>query len=156
MSLGLNANLGWKLGVDTSKVTIPGNLKGKVENRDTMKAFITLPDYQFELGRCDTIATGKGDSFALWTIEKPALKQTHSTEFAIIFKVPKKVKQIELEGRLWAQPNINLLVANLQHVAKKLKQAIRALLYLDDDKRKPEERLPIGDHEEWKPLLLPK
>ena len=66
MSLGLDGDLNWKAGIDGSDIPVmeelPGQVKGNISIKETLKAFITVPNYSYELGRNDIAATGEGNS----------------------------------------------------------------------------------------------
>ncbi len=53
--VGLNGNLDWSIGVDSSQLaqllpSIPDNLKASVATKDNFKAFLAVPAYRYELG----------------------------------------------------------------------------------------------------------
>ena len=146
MNLALNGNLEWAAEVDVPDLSmladLPQKVKANVANKNELKAFITVPDFSFKLGRAEIVATGKGNAECFWRIEKPELQQAQTVQFGVVFKVPQGTTTIELTGLLAADPDIKWLVANVRNVIEDLSDKLQTLL-----RRK--ERLPIGDHEKW-------
>jgi hypothetical protein len=155
MKMGLNGNLDWDAGVDMKALPkgllekLPGQIKTKIVNKNKLKAFIAIPDYAYKLGRSEIAATGEGNSSTFWRIEKPELKEAQTTQFGIVFKVPKGTTSIDLIGRVVVEPDIPWLVANVRDVFENLSAKLKALLRRREDKRSKAERLLIGDHEKW-------
>jgi hypothetical protein len=133
MSLGLNGNLDWGVGVDATKAAeitkLPGELQASIANKNEMKSFIVMPDYRYELGRFDVAAFGAGNSECYWHIQEPDLQKTLTVPFAIVFKVPKGTESITLHGLAWAEPKMSWLTENVRNVfgdlGDKLKGALR-------------------------------
>ena len=153
MSLALDGNLDWSAGLSTQDISIleglPTEMRARVTNTDQLKAFITIPDYIYSLGRTEIAAIGEGNSECFWRIEKPELRKVQSVAFGVVFKVPKDVMSIELTGLVAAEPSINWLITNLRIVFEDLSEKLQRLLRFKDSERRGKERLPIGDHEKW-------
>jgi hypothetical protein len=132
MNIGLNGNLDWTAGVDTSALTaalgqeIPGEIKAKIVNQNQFKTFITMPSYKYEFGHFEILANGVG-STAYWRIQDQALKKTGTVEFITVFQVPQGVQEIELVGRAFVEPNVNWLFANIRDVAGELSDKYKQL-----------------------------
>lgn len=156
MNLGLNANLDWSLGVDASKLAeiahLPGELKANVASKNEMRAFIVMDDYPYEAGRFEIFAQGSGSSKCFWRIEKPELQKMATVKFAIVFKVPKGCKSIDLSGIVWAEPNINWLFENIEVVFSALSERLKNLF---PDREKAASSLARTASEQWT-LTLPK
>jgi len=128
---------------------LPAKIKANIANKNKLKAFITVPEYSFKLGRVEITATGEGNSECFWRIESMDLKKTQTVQLGIVFKVPKNTTSIELTGKLIAEPSYKWLIANLRDVFEYLSDGLKYLLCLQDEKRTNKERLFIGDHEKW-------
>lgn len=156
MDIGLNGNLDWKAGVDTSDLTAvleqaPGELKGEITNKNEFKTFVAMPAYKYEFGLFEILATGVG-STAYWRIQDEALKKTGMVEFATVFKVPKAVQELQLMGKAWVEPDVNWLFADVRDVASELSDRFKQLFR---NKEEAANRFARGDAEEWQ-LQLPK
>jgi hypothetical protein len=156
MDIGLNGNLDWTAGVDTSAITavleqVPGEIQGEVANKNEFKAFVTMPAYKYEFGLFEILTTGVG-STAYWRIQDEALKKTGIVEFATVFKVPKAVQEIELVGKVWVEPNVNWLFADVRDVASELSDRFKQLF---QDKEAAANQFKRWDAEKWQ-LQLPK
>ncbi|MDY6939314.1 MAG: hypothetical protein SWY16_16810 [Cyanobacteriota bacterium] len=155
MDLGLNENLDWNIGLDTSNVAllekIPGNLKANVTSKSKLKALVAIPNYAYDAGRFDIVAQGKGNSTCYWYIQEPDLLKLTTVQFAIVFKVPQNVKSIGLRGTVWAEPSINWLTAEIRDVFSELADRFKNLLRRKDEVASQFSR---GDAEEWT-LRLP-
>jgi len=155
MNLGLNGNLEWVAEMDSrdlptaSHEEIPGRLKSNIGGKGEIKAFVIIPDYSFELGRVTVAATGEGGSECRWRIDKPEIQKAQTIRFATVFKVPKGTKSIEIVGRVWVEPSMSWLTANLGDVYDSLRDKVKRLFMMNDEDRKGVDRLPIGDHERW-------
>lgn len=155
MNLGLNENLEFSAGLDTSTfaelANIP-NFNASVSTKNELKAFIAVPDYTYEGGFFEIIAQGSGSSECFWRIEEADIQQMATVKFAIVFKVPKQCKSINLHGTVWAEANMDWLFADIRDVASELKENLKNLF-----KRKNEaaKELSRGDEKEWT-LNLPK
>jgi hypothetical protein len=157
MDVGLNGNLDWTVGVDSSQLAqllelLPGELKANVDNKDNFKAFLAVPAYQYELGHPEILTNGEGNSTCYWRIQDRDLQKIGTAQFAIVFKVPKGTESITLEGKVWAEPSINWLTANLEDVAAKLSENFQNLLGQGNEAIS---RFARGDSERWT-LILPK
>jgi hypothetical protein len=156
MDIGLNGNLDWTAGLDTSALTavleqVPGEIKGEVANKNEFKAFMTMPAYKYEFGLFEILTTGVG-STAYWRIQDEALKKTGMVEFATVFKVPKTVQELELVGKAWVEPNVNWLFADVRDVAGELSDRFKQLFR---NKEEAASRFARWDAEKWQ-LQLPK
>lgn len=157
MDVGLNGNLDWSIGVDSSQLAqllelLPGEVKANVNNKDNFKAFLAVPAYQYELGHPEILTNGEGNSTCYWRIQDNELQKIGTAKFAIVFKVPKGTESITLEGQVWAEPSINWLTANLEDVAAKLAENFQNLLGQGNE---AVSRFARGDSERWT-LILPK
>lgn len=149
MYLGLDDNLNWSLGVDipnleSKAATLKTNLN--IAHKNELKAFITMPDFAFHLGRFDIAATGEGNSECFWRIDKSEIQNLLTAHFGLVFKVPKDVTSLELTGTVIANASVDWLISNLRDVARDLSDHLKELLRRI---RKKERELPIGDHEKW-------
>jgi len=155
LNLGLNGNLEWEMGVDASKAAeitkLPGALQAHVGNKNEMKSFIVVPDYNYEVGRFDIAAYGEGTSECYWYIQEPDLQTMTTVQFGMVFKVPKTTDTVTLHGVAWAEPDMNWLVANLRNVRNFLKEKFVTLLKRRNEVSKQFAR---GAAEEWT-LTLP-
>jgi hypothetical protein len=157
MEVGLNGNLDWNVGVDSSQLaqllqSLPGELKANVANKDEFKAFLAIPAYRYELGHPEILTNGEGNSTCYWRIQDQELQKIGTAKFAIVFKVPKGTESITLRGTAWAEPDINWLTADIKDVFGELSDGLKQLLR---QKNKEASRFARGDAEEWT-LTLPK
>ena len=157
MEVGLNGNLDWNVGVDSSVLAqllqlLPGELKANVANKDDFKAFLAVPAYRYELGHPEILTNGEGNSKCYWLIQDQELQKIGTAKFAIVFKVPKGTESITLQGTAWAVPNMNWLTADLEDVVAALGDRFQRLLGQGDDAASQFAR---GDAEKWT-LTLPK
>jgi len=157
MDVGLNGNLDWNVGVDSSQLaqivqSLPGELKANVANKDDFKAFLAIPAYRYELGHPEILTTGEGNSTCYWRIQDQELQKIGTAKFAIVFKVPKGTESITLRGTAWAEPDINWLTADIRDVFGELSEQLKQLLR---QRNKEASQLARGDAEEWM-LTLPK
>lgn len=157
MELGLNGNLDWTMGVDGSQLdnflqVVPAELRANVGSKDDFKAFLAIPAYRYELGHPEILTNGEGNSTCYWRIQDSDLQKIGTAKFAIVFKVPKKTKSISLEGKVWAEPDLNLLTADIRDVFGDLSDRLKQLLR---QKNQEASRFARGDAEEWV-LTLPK
>lgn len=157
MNIGLNGNLDWTVGVDSSALTsvleqVPGEIKGEITNNNEFNAFMVMSAYKYEFGHFEILATGKGGSTAYWRIEDQALKKTGTVEFATVFKVPKAIQQIELVAKAWVEPDVNWLFVDVRDVAGELSEHFKQLLR---NKEEAASKFVRWDAERWQ-LQLPK
>jgi len=158
MDVGLNANLDWNLGVDSSQLpqlleSLPGELKANVSNKDDFNAFLVVPTYRYELGHPEILTNGEGSSTCYWRIDAQELQKIGTAKFAIVFKVPKGTESIILRGIAWAEPDINWLTANIRDVFGDLSDRFKQLLR---QKNKEASRFARGCEAETWTLTLPK
>lgn len=150
LSLGLDSNLAWTVGLDTGVVTniidVPAELKANVDNKNNLKAFITVPDYRYEIGRFEITALGEGGSDCYWRIEESDLQTMPQVQLAMVFKVPKGSKSITLRGAAWAEPSMAWLTANLRNVFSDLADRLQTLL---KGREKSANQFARGAAEEW-------
>jgi hypothetical protein len=156
MDIGLNGNLDWMAGVDTSALSavldqVTGEIKGEIANKNEFKAFVTMPAYKYEFGLFEILTTGVG-STAYWRIQDEALKKMGMVEFATVFKVPKAVQELELVGKVWVEPAANWLFADVGDVASELSDRFKQLF---QNKERAASRFARWDAEKWQ-LHLPK
>lgn len=158
MEVGLNGNLDWNIGVDSSKLAeleelLPGELKANVGNKDNFKAFLAVPAYQYELGHPEILTNGEGNSNCYWRIQDRELQKIGTAKFAIVFKVPKGIESVTLLGTTWAEPDLNWLTGDIRDVFGDLPDQLKQLLR---QKNKVASRFARGvDRERWE-LILPK
>jgi len=156
MDIGLNGNLDWNAGVDTSDLMAvleqaTGELKGEITSKSEFKTFVAMPAYKYEFGLFEILTTEVG-STAYWRIQDEALKKTGMVEFATVFKVPKAVQELELVGRAWVEPDVNWLFADVRDVAGELSDRFKQLFR---NKEEAASRFARWDAEKWQ-LPLPK
>ncbi|BDA68825.1 hypothetical protein CAL7716_029910 [Calothrix sp. PCC 7716] len=155
MNLGLNENLQWSVGIDTSTFAeladIP-DFNASVSTKNELKAFVAVPDYTYEGGFFEIIAQGSGSSECFWRIEEADIQQMATVKFAVVFKVPKECTSINLHGTVWAEANMDWLFADIRDAASELKQTLKNLFKRKDEAAK---ELSRGDEKQWT-LNLPK
>jgi hypothetical protein len=158
MNLGLDANLNWKVGVDTSRLSQliekAPELQANLENKNEMKSFIVLRDFAYDLGRFDIAAYGEDNSECYWYIQNSDLQQTLTVRFSTVFKVPTGTEEITLQGLAWAEPSMNWLTGQISNVAGLLSEKLQGLLHVGRWDRSARE-LARGAQESWT-LKLPR
>lgn len=158
VSLTLDGALDWGVSVDLpaafNLAQLPVAVQTHLANKDTLKAFVTIPRYTLKLGRTEIAATGEGNSACFWRIERAELRETQSVEFALVFKVPQGTKTVSLTGLVAIEPDMKWLVNSIRNVFAYLSAPLQAILRRHESERNGKERLPLGDHETWT-LTLP-
>jgi len=153
--VGLDGNLNWNVGVDPAlQKALPANIGGQVANVNEFKAVVTFPTYSMTLGKTEIAAMGEGNSQCFWRIEKPDLQKAQTVPFGVVFKVPKGVSTVDLQALAVAEPDFRWLTSNLSDVYDRLSNSFKTLLSRKASERHGQERLLVGDHEEWT-LKLP-
>ncbi|OCR01442.1 hypothetical protein BCD67_21775 [Oscillatoriales cyanobacterium USR001] len=157
MDVGLNGNLNWDVGVDSSKLAelldlIPEDIKANVTSKNNFKAVLAIPAYQYNLGHSEILTNGEGNSTCYWRIQDQELQKIGTAKFGIVFKVPKGTESITLQGTVWAEPDLNWLTADIRDVFANLSENLKQLLKLKNEAARHFSR---GDAEKWE-LNLPK
>ena len=159
ITLALDGKLDWSVGLAQpaafNLANVPAEVQAQVANTNALNAFVTLPSYTFTLGRTEIAATGEGNSTCFWRLEPVNVRETHSVQFALVFKVPQGTRSITLTGLVAVEPEMRWLRSCVRGVAAFLSHPLRALLQQPDEERSGKARLPLGDHEEWT-LTLPR
>ena len=150
LNLALNGQLDWDIGVPPDQIDAVRNLAGvpvaSLKTNNEIQSRILVPDYAFKMGRAEIAATGTGSAECAWRLVQPELKETQTVRFIIIFKVPKGTKAIDLEGIVVAEPDMQLLVAEVRDIFSELKDKFKNLFRKPDQERAGDERMPIGDY----------
>lgn len=162
ISLALDGGLEWGIGIEAPEFLqqilslsgLSNHLKTRVENSNSLKAFITTSNFAFTVGKAKITATGNGTSNCFWRIQKPDISQTQTIQFGVVFKVPKNTKLITVQGLVIAEPSWAWLANSLRNVFEALSDKLKSLFLKGNEERQGAERLPIGDHERWT-LVLP-
>ena len=157
MDVGLNGNLDWKVGVDSSQLAellklLPGELKTNIANKDDFKAILAVPAYRYELGHPEIFTTGEGNSTCYWRIQDQELQKIGTAKLGTVFKVPKGTESITLQGIAWAEPDLNWLAADIRDVFATLSEQLKQLL---KQKNEAASQFARGSAEKWE-LHLPK
>lgn len=156
LSLGLDANLKWKVGVDAAKLAtlIEGapELSADLANKNEMNSFIVLPDFSYDLGRFDIAAFGEDNSECYWYIQEADLQKMLTVKFSVVFKTLKETDTVTLSGLAWAEPSMSWLTENMRNVFRDLAEKLQNLLRRREDASRD---LAKGAAEEWT-LKLPK
>lgn len=152
LSLGINADLSWSLVFDPENLAqldlynqLPAALKARANNKNQYAGYIAIPAFSYQLGRADIAATGVGNTFGFWDIQKPELKRTQTVKFGLVFKVPKTVKKVQLTGKTKAETSKNWLFSNLKPLLNSLTRSQQDFV---------SKGIPNGDYAEWE-LELP-
>ncbi|MBK8987470.1 MAG: hypothetical protein IPM39_15565 [Chloroflexi bacterium] len=150
MTLGLDADLKWKVGVDATKLSeLSGQmpeLKANLENKNEMKSHIVLRDFSYDLGRFEIAAFGEDNSECYWYIQNADLQKVLTVKFGVVFKVPKGTKSVTLEGLAWAEPSMHWLIEHVRNVFADLSEKLQNLLRRREDASKD---LSRGAREMW-------
>ncbi len=156
LSLAVNSDLEWSIGLDTSAIDqviqklgvdgLPVEAQANIANKNDLKAHILINDYNYDVGRFDIAAYGAGDSECYWAIEEPDLQKMSTVQLAMVFKVPKGTEEFTLKGVVWAEPNINWLVANIKNVFRDISEKLQSLLKQKDSAAR---KLASGTSEIW-------
>lgn len=133
---------------------LPGELQASISSANALNAYIAPSHYTFERGQAQIIATGEGNTFCLWQLNRPAFHKTQTASFAVVFKVPHRTKAIHLTALAVAEPGWQWLIASVRGVFAALSRPMQMLLRRPDAECNAQERLPIGDHEQWT-IILP-
>lgn len=157
MDVGLNGNLNWDVGVDSSKLAelldwIPEDIKANVTSKNNFKAFLAIPAYEYHLGHSEILTNGEGNSTCYWRIQDQELQKIGTARFGIVFKVPKGTESITLQGTVWAEPDLNWLTADIRDIFANLSENLKQLL---KQKNEASSHFARGDSEQWE-LNLPK
>lgn len=156
MEVGLNGNFDWKIGVDSAQLaefieSLPAELQANVSNKENFQAFVVIPAYRYELGHAEILTTGEGSSTCYWRIQDSEIQKIGTAKFAIVFKVPKGTKSVILRGMTWAEPNLDLVTADLRDVFGDLSDRLKQLLR---QRNQAASQFARGDAEEWTLNLL--
>jgi hypothetical protein len=158
MKLGLNGNLEWEAGIPGHKIGelawIEGLPQARIKDENEMTSFIAVSDYAFSAGRPEITAVGLGDTQASWRLQNPELQEGRRLEFVLVFKVPAATEQVQMLGKVIAEPKIAWLTAQIGDVFGELSATFHSIFGKRDEERTGAERLPIGAYEKWT-LTLP-
>ncbi len=118
MSVGVNGDLAWDVGVDSSLVEeilkLAGNsVKGVVKTKDEFNAFAKIPTFKYEFGKPEIVAVGEGENIAFWRIQDKQIQKVGTAQFGLVFKVPQGTNSVTLTGTTWADVSINWLTADI-------------------------------------------
>ncbi len=153
INLGLDGKLDWAAemeGLESIKMPfLNASMKGKLANKNELKAYIAVPDYFYELGRTEIAAVGEGNSECFWRMDSPDLQKSQTVQLVVVFKVPKGVSSFDLTGIVTVEPDFKWLTANLGDVFDFLSDKLKRLLRLKQDERDGKMRLPVGTGETW-------
>ncbi|MCL2934300.1 MAG: hypothetical protein MGG11_19255 [Trichodesmium sp. MAG_R03] len=158
MEVGLNGNLDWAIGVDSSELDrllelLPEELKANVSSKNDFKTFMAIAGYRYELGRPEVLTNGEGNSTCYWRIQDNQLQKIGTAKFGIVFKVPKGTASIRLLGTAWAEPDLNWITGDIRDVFGDLSDRLKQLLR---QKNQVASQFARGvDREKWS-LTLPK
>ena len=157
MDVGLNGNLDWDLGIDSSNLgeiskLIPEEIQANVTSKNNFQALLAISAYKYNLGHTEILTTGEGNSTCYWQIQDPKLQEIGTAKFGIVFKVPKGTESITLQGTVWAEPDLNWLTADIRDVFANLSENFKQLL---KQKNAVASQFARGDAEEWE-LHLPR
>lgn len=153
VELGLDGKLEWTVkvppSVSTSGDLLPSAVKGNLNSKNQMKAYIAVPEYSYQLGVTEIAATGEGNSQCFWRIDKPELKKNQTVQFGVVFKVPKDTSTFQLTGMVFVEPDFQWLTSHIRDVFEFLSDKIKKILGKRSQERRGNERLPVGAGETW-------
>lgn len=156
MTLGLDGNLDFEIGVDTitaaAIINLPAELKTKVVNKNALKSIIHVPEFSYARGRFDIAAYGPDGSECYWYFDNQEITQTLTEQFTIIFKVPQGAESISLRGVAWAEPHMDKLVTNFRHVVSRFTESLRNLF---TGPNKGAKAFAVTKGEKWDKIELP-
>lgn len=159
VNLALNGNLDWDVGVDPARLDEVKNLgdvpAANLKTADEVKSRILMPNFAFELGRQEIVAAGEGKNFCHWRLRDKELNTSNDLRFVVIFKVTKGVKQVRMSGLVLAEPNMELLAAEVGGIFSQLSERIKNVFRKPDHERQGAERMPISNFTVWERLTLP-
>jgi hypothetical protein len=151
LKLALSGNLEWQAEVSglspTQLEKLPLHLQARITNVDEINAFVVIPNYVYSLGKSEITATGEGNFFCYWRIEKVNLQKTQNLTFVVVFKVPGGTETLDLIGWIRFNPSIAWLTNKIRPVFSFLGKALQALFLIENKERKDE--LFIGAYEKW-------
>lgn len=160
LNVGLDGNLNFSVGVEKEKLNqvkkILGknfNLDGNLNSKNSLKFSLFAGDFSYKQGRFKILATGKNGSNCFWRFEQPEIKDQSTIEFYIIFKALKVKRQIDLEGEVWVEPDINWLCGNIEHLKENLSDYFKDLFA---NRTTASQKFRLGKKETWDNFTLPK
>ncbi|TAE59857.1 MAG: hypothetical protein EAZ76_04650 [Nostocales cyanobacterium] len=157
MNVGLNGNLDWNIGIDSSHLadilkSIPEDIQANINSKNNFQGFLAIPGYKYNLGHTEILTTGEGNSTCYWQIQDPKLQEMGTAKFGIIFKLPKGTQSVTLQGTVWVEPDMNWLTADIRDVFANLSANFQQLL---KQKNQTAKQFAQGDVEKWELNLLP-
>lgn len=156
INIGLDGDLDWKVGVDSSKIAqflqnLPGDLKANVVSNNDLKAHLAISAEKYEWGRPDILAEGEGSATAFWRIQDDNVQKKGTMKFGTVFKVPQGTESINLTGKTYADVNINWLTDHISDIILgRLPEALLKPLQAPP----AENKFVRGDGESWELKLL--
>ncbi len=153
IDVGLNGNLAWDIGVDSSILaevlnSVPVNLKANTVSKNKLKAFAVIPNCKYELGRPEIVATGDGGNEAFWRIQDEQIQRIGTAKLGIVFKVRRGTKSVTLTGKTWADVSINWLTDHISDIVlERLPEKFLNIFGLNEEEAA--NKFLKGDGEEW-------
>jgi hypothetical protein len=150
--VGVNANL--EIGADLSQLPneikdyLPGQLKAHADAQAGLHLDVVTPQYSFQLGHAEIIATGQESPHCYWRFERFNIQRAQTIQLCITFKVPSYIREIRLLGVAGLLPNIHWLLEKLRHVYTGLSSSLQKLLGQQAKQPTPT-RFLVGVAEEW-------